>query len=444
MTATKKRVASGPKLTAAEQLELIELWEQQERERVSPKLEAFRQPARIKGCRGGRGAGAKSWSIASLLIQRANYIRTHVACLREVQLTLEESVWKLMRDTIERLRYPGWKITKEYIDKPSVGSHIVFRGISDLRADQVKSLEGFDIAWLEEAQSISNRSLDILFPTIRKPGSEIWFGMNPEEDIDPIVARTWGANRSDAILIDLEPGPIDNPWWTPELQRELVEDFARDPELAEHVWNGAPRVQGERSVMSRAAIRGAMARDLPTDPNGVVELGVDVARFGDDRSVIYKRQGKKIVGEKTFKGADTQRVAREAWDLAGRNPAVKIKVDDDGVGGGVTDKLRDLGARAIPVHNGGEPSDAKLFTTAADEQWFTLPINEIDIPNDPDLMQELAGRQYRYTTDDRRKVESKADFKKRYGRSPDKADALLLCFYQPLQKIARAVRILGV
>ena len=426
MTATKAK-----RLSEAEELELIALWEQKERERVSPKLEAFRRPARIKGCRGGRGAGAKSWSLVSLAIQKANYERKHIVCLREVQLTLEESVWKLMRDTILRLRYPGWNVTKEYIDCPRTGSHIIFRGLSDLRADQVKSLEDFDIALLEEAQSITANSLDILFPTMRKPGSEIWFGMNPDEEQDPIVARTWGSKRDDMILVDLDPGPVDNPWWTPELQKEMDEDFARDPDLAEHVWNGAPRVQGERAVLSRAAIRGAMARDLPLLSSGAVELGIDVARFGDDRSQIYKRQGLKVIAEKTFKGADTQLVARSAWDIAGRDPSVLIKVDDDGVGGGVTDKLRDLGAKVLPVHNGGKPADAKLYTTSADEQWFSLPIGQIDIPDDPDLMQELSGRQYRYTPDDRKKIESKADFKKRYGRSPDKADALLLCFYSP-------------
>lgn len=423
MTATKSR------LTEAEELELIALWEQRERERVSPKLETFRDPMRIKGARGGRGAGAKSWSIASLLIQMANYSRKHIICLREVQLTLEESSWKLMCETIERLRYPGWIVTDKYIDCPRSGSHIIFRGLSDLRAEQVQSLEDFDIAWLEEAQKISTHSLDVLFPTIRKPGSEIWFGMNPDDEVDPIIARTQG--RSDALIVDLEPGPIDNPWWTPELQREMEEDFRRDPELAEHVWNGAPRVQGSRAIMSRLAIRAAMDREIDLDPEAAIELGVDVARFGDDRSQIYKRQGLKVIDAKTFRGADTQLVARVVWDMADRDPLVKIKVDDDGVGGGVTDKLRDLGSRAVvPVHNGGKPLDERLYTTCADEQWFTFPLATAQLPDDPELMQELSGRQYKYTSDDRKKIESKEDFKKRYGRSPDKADALLLCFYR--------------
>ena len=418
-------------LTESEEIELIELWEQRERERVSPKLEAFRNPARIKGCRGGRGAGAKSWSIGSLLLQLGNYERKHIVALREVQLTLEESVWKLLRDSIDRLRYTGWMVTKEYIDCPRTGTHIIFRGISDLRSDQIKSLESFDIFWIEEAQSVTAHSLDVLIPTLRKPGSELWFSMNPDEEIDPIIARSWGSTRDDMILVDLEPGAIDNPWWTAELQTEMDEDFKRDPDLAEHIWKGAPRMQGTKSVISRAAIRAAMDRTVEPSEFGVVELGIDVARFGDDRSVIYKRQGIKIIGSKTFQGADTQLVARAAWDMVGRDPSVLIKVDDDGVGGGVTDKLRDMGAKVLPVHNGGKPADAKRYTTCADEQWFTLPIDRIDIPDDPDLMQELAGRQYRYTPDDRRKIESKADFKKRYGRSPDKADAMLLCFYSP-------------
>lgn len=410
-------------------LEEIALREKIHREKVSPKLEAFRKPARIKGCRGGRGAGAKSWSIASLLIQAANFSRKHIVCLREVQLTLEESVWKLMGETIERLQYPGWVITKEYIDCPRTGSHIIFRGLSDLRADQVKSLEAFDIAWIEEAQSVSDHSLDVLFPTIRAPGSEIWFSMNPDEELDPIVSRTWGTNRADMILLDLEPGPKDNPWWTAELQAEMDEDFRRDPGLAEHVWNGAPRIQGERAVFKRKDIRAAMDRTV--EPDGVIQLGIDVARFGDDRSVIYKRCGMTVLDMHVFNGADTQEVARRAWDIAERDPSVKIKVDDDGVGGGVTDKLRDMGADVVPVHNGGKPSDGKLYTSCADEQWFGFPMDRVDIPDDPELMAELSARQYRYTPDDRRKIESKADFKKRYGRSPDKADALLLAFYDP-------------
>jgi phage terminase large subunit len=100
------------------------------------------------------------------------------------------------------------------------------------------------------------------------------------------------------------------------------------------------------------------------------------------------------------------------------------------VGGGVTDKLRELGAKVTAVNFGGDPSDKNTYTSVADEMWFTFPVNEADIPNNQKLMQELAGRQYDYDTKGRRKIEAKKDFKKRIGHSPDHADALLLCFYQ--------------
>jgi phage terminase large subunit len=416
---------SGPRLQDAESVELLSLLEQREREKVAPKLEAFRKPMRIKGAVGGRGAGAKSWSLVSLLVQEATYQRQNIACLREVQYTLEESVWKLFGDTIARLGYGGWSVNKNGIDHVN-GSHVIFRGLSDMTAENAKSLEGYDRFLLEEAQALSANSLNVLFPTARKPGSEIWFAMNPNEEVDPILARTQG--REDALIVFLEPGATDNPWWTAELQAEMERDFTRDPELADHVWNGKPRIQGARAAISRAMIREAMERK--DAPHGLIELGVDVARFGDDRSVIAKRDGMRCTIEHTLNGADTQEVARIAWETAGRDPNVAIKVDDDGVGGGVTDKLRDLGANVIPCHNGGNPNDEDLFTTSADEQWFTFPIESIQLPNDPELAQELSGRQYSYTRDDKRKIESKGEFKKRYGRSPDKADAVLLCFYR--------------
>ena len=108
-----------------------------------------------------------------------------------------------------------------------------------------------------------------------------------------------------------------------------------------------------------------------------------------------------------------------------------IKVDDTGVGDGVTDNLRSLGANAVPVNFGGSPLDKSKYTTVADEMWFGFPIGEISIPDDPKLMEELAGRRYDYDKIGKRKVEPKSEFRKRYGRSPDKAGALLLAFYRP-------------
>jgi phage terminase large subunit len=232
----------------------------------------------------------------------------------------------------------------------------------------------------------------------------------------------------DSIIISFEPGPIDNPWWyESDLQKDWDWWKDRDLDEWEHIYLGQPRKQGQYAVLNRVKIRASMNREIRAE--GAIEIGVDVARFGDDRTVMYRRHGLKITDTKSFVGQDTMRTAKEAWSLAEYKPFVPIKVDDTGVGGGVTDRLRELGAKVIPVDNGGNAVDGNKYTSAADEMWFEFPIDECDIPCDNELMKQLSGRRYDYDNKGRRKIESKKDFKKRLGYSPDDADALLLCFY---------------
>jgi len=415
-------------LNESELKEYHSILEQNDLERVSPKLEKFRNKYRIKIAYGGRGAGAKSWGIASLLVQRANIEKLRILCTREIQQSLEESVHHLICQTIERLNYNNWYITKDHIESPA-GARFAFKGLKDLRAaNQIKGYEDYDIFWVEEAATVSDDSWDALIPTLRKPGSELWISFNRNEELDPVYLRFISHKRNDCLVVWLEPGKKDNPWWTKELQNEMEEDYKRDPDLAEHIWGGQPKKQGEYAVLSRVSIKGAMERNI--EPEGSIEIGVDVARFGDDKTVIYKRHGFKVIDYKEFKGQDTQRTAKEAWLMADSNPETIIKVDDTGVGSGVTDRLNELGARVIPINFGEKPKDKDKYTSVADEMWFEFPVNEADIPNGNYLMQELSGRRYDFDKAGRRKIESKKDFKKRIGRSPDHADALLLCFYE--------------
>jgi len=425
-------------LTEAEEIELLLLLEQQDRERVSPRLEAFRDPIiggtcdpkyRIRGCRGGRGAGAKSHSVVSLIVQRTNAERIRIGCFREIQDSLDESVYALIKLKVEQLCYKGWIFKLGEILSPC-GSKFIFKGLKDLRASMnVKGLEGFDIFLVEEAASVSMDSWNLLMPTLmRTPGSQLWFVYNPESESDPVTLKIWNRKRSDALLIELRPGPIDNPWWNSGLQKEMEEDFKSDPDEAEHIWNGLPRKQGQRSVLSRVAIREAMERVV--EPEGKTQVGCDVARFGDDRTTIYKRKGLVTTAYKHISKQDTMTVAYECWTMAGNDPSIPIVIDDTGVGGGVSDRLRELGAKVVAVNFGGAPSNPDKYTTIADELWFNFPINEASIPDDPELMRELAGRQYSYDSKGRRKIESKDDYKKRNGRSPDCADGILLCYHE--------------
>ena len=142
--------------------------------------------ARYKGAYGGRGSG-KSWFMASLLIDYAlcnNGFRA--VCIREVQKSLKESAKRLIEDTIEQHGVGSrFNVLADRIETPG-GGVILFQGMQDHTADSIKSLEGMDVAWTEEAQSLSARSLELLRPTIRKPGSELWFSWNPRRKVDPV------------------------------------------------------------------------------------------------------------------------------------------------------------------------------------------------------------------------------------------------------------------
>jgi phage terminase large subunit len=420
------------KLKPKEQEELLYLLEQEELEKVTPKMERFREPWRIKLAKGGRGAGAKSWSCGSLLVQLGQRYPIKVGCFREVQKSLEESCYSLISETIDRLRYPGWRITRDYINSPA-GAHFIFRGLNDLKAaKQVKSLEGFDIFFLEEASAISTESIRVLLPTLRKAGSELWAVWNTETDYDPVNTMLWLADRDDVLRIELLPGLADNPHFPEVLQKEMATDYKNNPDEAEHIWGGSARKQGDNAVMNRVSIRGAANRIVEEEEPD--EIGVDVGRFGDDKTQMYRRRGLKTIAHKELIKKDTRYVAKVAWEFAGMNPEIPIKVDDTGVGGGVTDSLNEFGANVIPINFNGIPKDKKKYTSVADEMWLEFPIDEASIPNDPQLLQELGGRLYDYDRQGRKQVEQKKVFKKRFGRSPDKADALLLCYYTGYHK----------
>lgn len=418
-------------LSADDELTLIKLLEQEQLEMVSPKMELARNfGGMIIGARGGRAAGAKSTGFVSLMVQEAHRERHRYACLRETQESLDESVKATVEEQIDFLQYPGWRIRDKNIISPT-GSRFIFRGLKDYRSiGSIKGLSKYDRFFIDEAAYISNESIDIVLPTVfRNAGARLMFAYNPITEFDPIAQKIWNIYQDDpdALLIDMRPCEIDNPWFSDELKKLSDKMRATDPDLWEHIYGGRPLSQGDSSVMSRVDIRAAMDRDIQ-NPQGPIEIGVDVARFGDDKTVIYKRHGLKIIDQKYFRGADTQRVASVVWDMANHDPSILIKVDDTGVGGGVTDRLRVLGAKVDAINFGANPCNNSRYTSVADEMWFECPIKDADIPDDQELMIQLSGRLYDYDKE-RKKIESKKIFKTRIGCSPDKADALLLCYY---------------
>ncbi|MCB1470378.1 MAG: phage terminase large subunit [Rhizobiaceae bacterium] len=196
-------------------------------------------PARYKGAHGGRGSG-KSHFFASLLIEDSLAERgLRSVCIREVQKSLKESAKRLLEDKLASFRLgeaDGFKIFREVIETPGDGL-IAFQGMQDHTAESIKSLEGFGRAWVEEAQTLSSASLSLLRPTIRAPGSELWFSWNPRRKSDPVDRMLRGPQiPTNAVVVSANWS--DNPWLPPELDQERRDCLRAEPDQYAHVWEG--------------------------------------------------------------------------------------------------------------------------------------------------------------------------------------------------------------
>lgn len=197
------------------------------------------EPARYKGAWGGRGSG-KSHFFAGLLIEDSLSNKGLLSvCIREVQKTLRESAKRLLESKLEEFRLgeaDGFRVFKEVIETPGDGT-IIFQGMQDHTAESIKSLEGFKRAWIEEAQTISPRSLSLLRPTIRAEGSEIWCGWNPRRRTDPIDLMLRGEVKPTGSVI-VNANWKHNPWFPSVLEQERLDCLRDNPEQYDHIWEG--------------------------------------------------------------------------------------------------------------------------------------------------------------------------------------------------------------
>jgi phage terminase large subunit len=225
------------------------------------------EPARFKGTHGGRGSG-KSWFWAGEAVD-ALLSGKSVLCIREVQNSIADSVKRLIEARIAEFNLGEYfDITEKEVRCPGSGGLAIFRGMQNHTAASVKSLEGFDIAWWEEAQTASQRSLDLLIPTIRAAGSELWFSWNPENETDPIDVLLRREPPDNAIVV--EANWNDNPWFPEELRADMLRDKKRDPDKYAHIWGGEYRGLSEARVF-----RNWRVGDLTVPDNAIWFYGAD-------------------------------------------------------------------------------------------------------------------------------------------------------------------------
>lgn len=225
-------------------------------------------PARYKGVHGGRGS-AKSHFFAEELVKRCVRIPgTHAVCIREVQKSLSQSAKRTIEGKIEKLGVGHlFDVQKAEIKTPG-GGLIIFQGMQNHTADSIKSLEGYDIAWVEEAQSLSKTSMRLLRPTMRKPGSELWFSWNPKKKTDPVDELLRGDELPPRSIV-VQANWQHNPWFgETELVEEKDFDFKRDRDMYSHVWLGEYERNSEARVFKNWRVE-----DFDAPPSGTILYG---------------------------------------------------------------------------------------------------------------------------------------------------------------------------
>jgi phage terminase large subunit len=255
------------------------------------KLRPLFRPMRYKVMHGGRGGG-KSWAVARALLLMAADRPLRILCSREVQKSMRDSVHRLLKDQVIAL---GLTDEFEILDneiRGANGSLFLFTGLQAHTVDSIKSFEGCDIVWIEEAHGVSKKSWDTLIPTIRKPESEIWMTLNPDMDTDDTYERFIATPSDDTWVCEINWR--DNPWFPAVLEDErqkaersmLKDDY-------EHIWEGKPRRVAEGAIYRyeiEALFADGRVCPVPLDPILPVHTVWDLG-WNDAMTIIMVQRG---------------------------------------------------------------------------------------------------------------------------------------------------------
>jgi phage terminase large subunit len=244
-------------------------------------FEPLLAPSRYKGAWGGRGSGKSHFMAGAVVEHCLLHPGSRVVCIREVQKTLAQSAKLLIENKIQEFGVGSeFRVLYDRIETPG-GGLIIFQGMQDQNAESIKSLEAYNIAWCEEAQTLSNRSLALLRPTIRAEGSEIWFSWNARRKSDAVDQFLRVERPDNAIVV--RSNWRDNPWFPTVLEGERQLDLEKYPDRYSHVWLGdyARAFEGAyfAQVLNEARQQGRIGK-VSADPLLPLRLFWDIGGAG--------------------------------------------------------------------------------------------------------------------------------------------------------------------
>ena len=431
---------------------------------ANPYFKPLIQKARYKVLYGGRGSG-KSYFLAELAVEVSRRIGTVILCAREFQGSLDDSVYQLLIETIDRLGYADeFDILKSTITHKGTGAKFVFYGIKN-NVTKIKSIQGVGVCWVEEAEAVTKNSWDVLIPSIRgDKNAEIWVSFNPKNILDDTYQRFIVHPPKDSIVLkanyDINPHFADTP-----LLADMLECKERDEDLYRHIWLGEPVADSELAIIKPSWIEAAIDahEKLGFPAAGRRILGFDVADEGDDANATVLRYGSVVTDMQQWRGQDVIYSADKVYLYAQEQNIDRIVYDNIGVGAGVKAQFRRKNGKVqtLGFNAGGAvyKPDAKytddkknrdMFANIKAQAWWMVrdrfyktwrAVHHGDSYTEDQLISlssslheleyltaELSRPQVDYDQNGRVKVESKKDMRKRGIPSPNRADALVMAF----------------
>lgn len=291
---------------------------------------------------GGR-ASSKSYEFAGMAATLAHQYQTRFLCVRRYQNKIKESVYTLIKDQIGRFEMPGFNILASTIEHQN-GSEFVFYGI-ERNTDEIKSFEGADILWIEEAHNLTKDQWQVLKPTIRKQGSEIWISFNPKLVTDFVYQRFIVDPPKDC-RVRLINYP-ENPFLSETAKADIEDLMEEDYEEYEHIYLGVPRSDDDMAVIKRSWLEAAVDAHikLDMDISGARCVGYDVADSGNDKNAVAVFDGGICIDLDEWRAPEDElaQSAKRAWSMVKRG---RLIYDSIGVGAQVGSTLKEAGVKS--------------------------------------------------------------------------------------------------
>ncbi len=388
---------------------------------------------------GGRGGG-KTQGVARLLTYIAEKNKIRIFCGRETQNTIHESVHTVFKDIIFKYHL-NFKVFNDKIIHNTTGSEIRFKGFREQGSVNIKGMEGVDILWVDEAQALTQNTLDTLIPTIRKQTAKIFFTMNRHKKGDPVY--TMFSDRESCLHININYH--DNKFTSQALLDEAEACKKERPDDYRHIWKGEPRADADNYLFNEEALDACLTREFPFDPSHYHSriLGGDVARFGDNYSagLVLKQCGPEHWEEEfldRWKKHDAIYTTGKFTELINKYRPDYTIIDADGLGGPVYDYVSD-GRQDVHAFHGGQVEDnAQWKKTYKNFRTYGYLILE-KMVNDGHLriksqfiIDQLKEIIFRYDVTGRKYIIRKEELieaARKKGvkyNSPDEADALMM------------------